>query len=322
MTAHAISTQARTVLILEITAVLLSTVHALPTRAPTAKPTGFLPLPLLTLAPSSAPATADDTVSTSSSPTVYRDMNPPRPTYAGRDTLAPTPVPSFNATEAEEHAAECPNREKGCRACTLRGSQYKVSSYLTCPRRQSCHGMREDKEQGTRTRFCVCNPLFGLAASHDGATECSRWTSTTWVAVATYFLIIVWNVSKVVGGARELRRVFNARILGVIGPKGGGRIRPRGCLMWMISEPMARVLIITVLGQAVIAVLIAMEFFEATGWLDSVLGPWPFRRPMEALFPVLHLILYLVFLLIGMIWIEVRAFVWRDCKRATARMPL
>ena len=313
MTAHAISTQARAVLILGITAVLMSTVHALPTHAPTAKPTGFLPLPLLTLAPSSAPAAADDTVSTSSSPTVYRDMNPPRPTYADRDTLAPTPVPSSNATEAEEHAAECPNREKGCRACTLHGSQYKVSSYLTCPKRQSCHGIREDKEQGTRTRFCVCNPLFGLAASHDdqgGATECSRWTSTTWVAVATFFLLFVWNVSKVVGGARELRRVFDARVLGVIGPKGGGRIRPRGCLMWMISEPMARVLIITVLGQAGVALYMASEFFEATGWLDSVLGPWPFRRPMEALFPVLHLILYLVFLLIGMIWIEVRAFVW------------
>ena len=80
--------------------------------------------------------------------------------------------------------------------------------------------------------------------------------------------------------------------------------------MWMISEPMARVLIITVLGQAGVALYMASEFFEATGWLDSVLGPWPFRRPMEALFPVLHLILYLVFLLIGMIWIEVRAFVW------------
>ena len=89
MTARAITTHARAVLVLASCAALLPAVQSLPTRAPTAKPTAFMPLPPLpTLAPSSSPAAgSDDGMSSSTSPTAYRDLNPPRPTYAGRDSL-------------------------------------------------------------------------------------------------------------------------------------------------------------------------------------------------------------------------------------------
>ena len=334
MTARAITTHARAVLVLASCAALLPAVQSLPTRAPTAKPTAFMPLPPLpTLAPSSSPAAgSDDGMSSSTSPTAYRDLNPPRPTYADRDALEPlsfppTVPPSSIATEDEdeEHTAECPNRERGCEECSLNGDKWKISSYLTCPNRQSCHGIRDDEVLGTRTRFCVCNPLLGLAASGDGwdgATECSRWTSTTWVMAAAYFLLFVINVWKVVGGVKALKRVFNARAVGVIGPKGGGPIRPKGCLKWMISEPMSRVLVVTVFGQAGIALMMAMEFFETTGWLSGTFGPWPFRHQyIETLYNIFQLIMYLILLLIGMIWIEVRAQ-FGERWFATARMPL
>ena len=159
MTARAITTHARAVLVLASCAALLPAVQSLPTRAPTAKPTAFMPLPPLpTLAPSSSPAAgSDDGMSSSTSPTAYRDLNPPRPTYADRDALEPlsfppTVPPSSIATEDEdeEHTAECPNRERGCEECSLNGDKWKISSYLTCPNRQSCHGIRDDEVPACR----------------------------------------------------------------------------------------------------------------------------------------------------------------------------
>ena len=71
-----------------------------------------------------------------------------------------------------------------------------------------------------------------------------------------------------------------------------------------------------------VGIMMAMEFFETTGWLSGTFGPWPFRHQyIETLYNIFKLIMYLILLLIGMIWIEVRAqFVERWF--ATARMPL
>ena len=62
--------------------------------------------------------------------------------------------------------------------------------------------------------------------------------------------------------------------------------------------------------------MMAMEFFETTGWLSGAFGPWLFRHQyIETLYNIFQLIMYLILLLIGMIWIEVRAQFERDGLR-------